>query len=199
MKSPLRIAIAGLGTVGAGTVALLQAHGEALVQKCGRPLVVTAVSARDKSRDRGVDFSGAAWFDDAVAMAGEAEADVIVELVGGEDGVAKAICEAAIAVGRPVVTANKALLALHGTKLARAAEAAGVTIGYEGRCRRRHPDRQSDARRVGRQRDFTRLRNSERHVQLYSERDAPDRAAVRRSAGRSASARLRRGRTVCRC
>lgn len=131
MSSPLRVAIAGLGTVGAGTVSLLHTHGDALVQKSGRPMVVTAVSARDKSRDRGIDLSGAVWFDDAVAMAGEAEADVIVELVGGEDGVAKAICETAIAAGRPVVTANKALLAVHGTELARAAEAADLTIGYE--------------------------------------------------------------------
>jgi homoserine dehydrogenase len=131
MSAPLRIAIAGLGTVGAGTVDLLHTHADKLALKCGRPLVVAAVSARDKSRDRGIDLSEAIWYDDAVAMARDADVDVVVELVGGEDGPAKEICQAAIAAGRPVVTANKALLAVHGTELARSAEDAGVSIGYE--------------------------------------------------------------------
>ncbi|MCZ6604475.1 MAG: homoserine dehydrogenase [Alphaproteobacteria bacterium] len=131
MTSPLRIAVAGLGTVGAGTLTLLHTHAAAIAEKCGRPIQVIAVSARDKSRDRGVDLSGMTWFDDAVEMARAADADVVVELVGGEDGPAKAICEAAISAGRSVVTANKALLAVHGTDLARDAEAAGLAIGYE--------------------------------------------------------------------
>lgn len=131
MTDPLRIAIAGLGTVGAGTVELLHRHADALALKSGRPLVVTAVSARDKSKNRGVDLSQAQWFDDAVKMAGEAPVDVVVELIGGEDGPAKAVCEAAFSAGRSVVTANKALLAIHGTELARVAEAGGLTIGYE--------------------------------------------------------------------
>ena len=131
MASPLKIAIAGLGTVGAGVLKLLAENGELLAQRCGRPLVVTAVSARDKSRKRGVDLGQARWFDDAAALAAEADAEIVLELIGGSDGVAKRVCETAIARGRSVVTANKALLAVHGTALARAAEEKGVALCYE--------------------------------------------------------------------
>ena len=131
MTQPLRIAIAGLGTVGAGTINLLARHGGVLAQRCGRELVVTAVSARNRGRARDCDIAGYDWWDDAVAMARGAEADLVIELVGGEDGPAKAICEAALAAGRHVVTANKALVAHHGTALARTAEAAGVELRYE--------------------------------------------------------------------
>ncbi len=131
MNTPLHIAVAGLGTVGAGTLKLLQTHGEMLRQRCGRPIVVSAVSARDKGRDRGVDLGGMEWHDDAAAMAARSGAEVVVELIGGADGVAKAVCEAAIASGKHVVTANKALLAHHGTALALAAEAKGVSLGFE--------------------------------------------------------------------
>ena len=131
MNTPLHIAVAGLGTVGAGTLKLLQTHGEMLRQRCGRPIVVSAVSARDKGRDRGVDLDGMEWHDDAAAMAAQSGAEVVVELIGGADGVAKAVCEAAIASGKHVVTANKALLAHHGTALALAAEAKGVSLGFE--------------------------------------------------------------------
>ena len=131
MNTPLHIAVAGLGTVGAGTLELLQTHGEMLRQRCGRPIVVAAVSARDKGRDRGVDLDGMEWHDDAAAMAAQSGAEVVVELIGGADGVAKAVCEAAIASGKHVVTANKALLAHHGTALALAAEAKGVSLGFE--------------------------------------------------------------------
>ena len=131
MNTPLHIAVAGLGTVGAGTLKLLQTHGEMLRQRCGRAIVVIAVSARDKGRDRGVDLDGMEWHDDAAAMAAQSGAEVVVELIGGADGVAKAVCEAAIASGKHVVTANKALLAHHGTALALAAEAKGVSLGFE--------------------------------------------------------------------
>ncbi|MBV8534378.1 MAG: homoserine dehydrogenase, partial [Alphaproteobacteria bacterium] len=131
MASPLKIAIAGLGTVGAGVVKLLADNGQLLAQRCGRPLVVTAVSARDKSRKRGVELGQARWFDDAAALAAEADAEIVLELIGGSDGIARRVCETAIARGRSVVTANKALLALHGTALARAAEEKGVALCYE--------------------------------------------------------------------
>jgi homoserine dehydrogenase len=131
LNTPLHIAVAGLGTVGAGTLKLLQTHGEMLRQRCGRAIVVSAVSARDKGRDRGVDLDGMEWHDDAAAMAAQSGAEVVVELIGGADGVAKAVCEAAIASGKHVVTANKALLAHHGTALALAAEAKGVSLGFE--------------------------------------------------------------------
>lgn len=131
MTEPLNIAIAGLGTVGVGTVRLLVEQADLLTARSGRAIRVTAISARERGRDRGIDISDYQWFDDAATMAAEAEADVVVELIGGSDGVARAVCDAAIAAGRHVVTANKALLAEAGTEVARAAEGAGVTLGYE--------------------------------------------------------------------
>ncbi len=131
MSRPLKIAIAGLGTVGAGVLKLVEQNGAILQQRSGRAIQVSAVSARDRGRDRGVSLGDAVWFDDAVNMAREADAEVVVELIGGAGGVAKAVCEAAIGAGRHVVTANKALIAMHGTNIARAAEGAGVSIGYE--------------------------------------------------------------------
>ncbi|MFQ5953920.1 MAG: homoserine dehydrogenase [Kiloniellales bacterium] len=131
MSRPFKVAVAGLGTVGVGTLRLLAAQAEALERRCGRRIEVTAVSARDRRRDRGIDISDLRWYDDPVALAREAEAEVVVEMIGGSDGPACAVVEAAIAAGRHVVTANKALMAVHGTALARSAEAAGVRIGFE--------------------------------------------------------------------
>src|SRR5688572_13937437 len=131
MANPLKVAIAGLGTVGAGTVKLLAENGDLLTRRCGRPLIVTAVSARDRKRERGIDLSRAAWFDDPVRLAAEADADVIVEVIGGADGAAKSVVKTAIGRKRDVVTANKALLALHGAMLARAADQAGVSLAFE--------------------------------------------------------------------
>ncbi len=127
---PLKVAIAGLGTVGCGVVKLLQANAQVIGQRLGRPITITAVCDRDR-RARDVLLDGYRWFDDAVAMAADADADVVVELIGGAEGVARAVCERAISSGRHVVTANKALLAHHGMALARAAEAKGVVLGYE--------------------------------------------------------------------
>ncbi len=131
MSEPLKIAVAGLGTVGAGTLGLITVQGDLLARRCGRPIQIVAISARDRGRDRGIDLSAYEWFDDPVAMSAAANVDVVVELIGGSDGVAKAVIEAAIAAGRHVVTANKALIALHGTALALAAEAKGVSLNYE--------------------------------------------------------------------
>lgn len=131
MTHPLKIAVAGLGTVGAGTLKILHDQSDLLALKCGRRLEVTAVSARNQNRDRGVDTGRFTWFDDPVEMAREADAEVVLELIGGADGTALALCEAAIASGRHVVTANKALLAHHGTDLARKAEAADLVLAYE--------------------------------------------------------------------
>ncbi|GLR68178.1 homoserine dehydrogenase [Acidocella aquatica] len=129
--TPLKIGIAGLGTVGAGTARLLADNAALIATRAGRPITLTAVSARDKSRDRGIALTGITWHDDALALAADPNVDVVVELIGGSDGPAKALVEAAIAAGRPVVTANKALLAIHGTALAAAAEAAGLPLGFE--------------------------------------------------------------------
>ena len=127
----LKIGIAGLGTVGLGVIELLAERAALLVERCGRRIVVTAVSSRDRHRDRGVDIGGMQWFDDPRAMAADADVDVVVELIGGADGVALDVCRAAIAGGKPVVTANKAMIAHHGASLAESAEAGGVSLGYE--------------------------------------------------------------------
>jgi homoserine dehydrogenase len=131
LSQPLNIAVAGLGTVGAGTLKLLAQQAKILESRCGCPIRVAAVSARDRRRERGVSLDGVQWFDDPVAMAKAPGIDAVVEVIGGADGPAKAVCEAAIAAGRHVVTANKALLAHHGTALAKAAEAKGVALAYE--------------------------------------------------------------------
>ncbi len=131
MKPALKIAIAGLGTVGAGILQLLARQAELLTVRAGRHIVVAAVSARDRRRDRGVDLSAVRWYEDAVAMAGDPEIDVVVELIGGTDGVALDLIEAALAHQKHVVTANKALMAQHGTRLAASAEAAGLALAFE--------------------------------------------------------------------
>lgn len=131
MNKPLKVAIAGLGTVGAGTVDVLTKHAEQIAARCGRTILVTAVSARDKNKDRGVDLSSYTWFDDPVIMAEEADADVVVELIGGSSGTALELTKAAFSAGRHVVTANKALVAEEGTALALAAEGADVSLAYE--------------------------------------------------------------------
>jgi homoserine dehydrogenase len=131
VKPPLKIALAGLGTVGAGTLRLLRDNADLLGERCGRQIAVGAVSARDRRRDRGIDISAARWFDDAAAMAADPEIDVVVELIGGADGVALDTVKAALARGKHVVTANKALMAHHGTELARLAEARGVALAFE--------------------------------------------------------------------
>ncbi len=131
MPESLRVGIAGLGTVGASVVRVLRDKAAELTRQCGRDIVVAAVSARDPNRDRGIDLSGAQWFDDPVKLAETAGIDVFVELIGGEQGPAKASVGAALAAGRHVVTANKALLARHGVALAEIAEAKGVLLNYE--------------------------------------------------------------------
>jgi len=131
MTTSLRIGIAGLGTVGAGTVRLLQEHGDLLSVRCGRPIVIAAVSARERARDRGIDLSRLRWCDDPLELARDPGIDVVVELIGGSGGIARELVEGSLAARKHVVTANKALLAHHGTALARAAEAAGVTLAYE--------------------------------------------------------------------
>jgi homoserine dehydrogenase len=125
------IAVAGLGTVGAGTLQLLQRQAELLARRAGRRLLVAAVSARDRRRDRGVELSAARWYEDAAAMAADPEIDVVVELIGGADGIARQVVEAALDHGKHVVTANKALMAHDGTRLAACAEKKGLTLSFE--------------------------------------------------------------------
>ncbi len=131
MTKSLRLGLAGLGTVGVGVVRIVEAHNALLASRAGRPIEITAVSARSRGKDRGVDLSPYAWEDDPVALAVRDDVDVYVELMGGEDGPAKASVEAAIAAGKQVVTANKAMLAIHGQAMAEAAETAKVTLKFE--------------------------------------------------------------------
>ena len=131
MTRHLRIGIAGLGTVGVGVLNILTMHGEILEARAGCRLSVKGVTARDRGRDRGVDLNKYTWFDNALDMANSQDIDIVIELIGGADGVAKAFAETAIATKKHLITANKALIALHGSSLAFAAEDAGVTIGYE--------------------------------------------------------------------
>jgi homoserine dehydrogenase len=128
---PLRVGIAGLGTVGAGVVRLLAENSEILRLHCPRAIEVVAVCARDRSKDRGIDLKSVRWTADPMALADDPDVDVVAEMIGGADGVAKALVEKAIVKGKHVVTANKALLAHHGTALALAAERAGVALAYE--------------------------------------------------------------------
>jgi homoserine dehydrogenase len=131
LRPPLRLGIAGLGTVGGGVVAIVQQHGALLAARAGRRIEIVAVSARNRNRERGADLSSYAWEDDPVALSRRDDVDVLIEVMGGEDGPAKAAVETAIATGKHVVTANKAMMAMHGQSMAEAAEAAGVALRYE--------------------------------------------------------------------
>jgi homoserine dehydrogenase len=112
-------------------VRLLRRHHDLLAKRAGRPIEIAAVSARRRGLDRDVDLAEYRWCDEAVDLAAAPDIDVVVELIGGERGPAKALVESALAQGKPVVTANKALLARHGAALARLAEESGVALAYE--------------------------------------------------------------------
>ncbi len=131
MSRPLSVALAGLGTVGVGVLRLLRENADLIAGRAGRPIAVTAVSARDRGRDRGLTLAGLRWYDEPEALADDAEADVIVEVIGGAEGPARALVERALAAGKPVVTANKALIAVHGAALAARAEASGAPLAFE--------------------------------------------------------------------
>ncbi len=131
MTAPLRIALAGLGTVGGGVVKLLNENSDLIARRAGRPIEIVAVNARDRNRKRDFDVSKAQWVDDPVELAKKDDVDVVVELIGGSDGVALALARAAVAGGKAFVTANKAMIAHHGLELAIAAEAAGTSLKYE--------------------------------------------------------------------
>jgi len=131
MEKPLKVAVAGLGTVGSAVINILQKRRDDFARQCGRAIDIVGINARDKSRDRGFDRAGMRWYDDAVELAKSAEADVFVELIGGEEGAAHQAVTAALQAGRHVVTANKALLAKHGVSLAKMAEEKGVLLNFE--------------------------------------------------------------------
>jgi homoserine dehydrogenase len=131
MSKKLRLGVAGLGTVGCGVLDILAKHGALVAARAGADVEVTAVSARNRTKNRGHDLTAVGWFDDPVALAKSAEIDVFVELMGGEGDPAKAAVEAALNAGKPVITANKALLAHHGASLAKLAESHGLALNFE--------------------------------------------------------------------
>jgi homoserine dehydrogenase len=131
MPDILRLGLAGVGTVGTSLLRMIERHGNDLAVRCGVPITVSGISARDRKKDRGIDLTGPIWFDDPVALADDPGNDVFVELIGGANGIALESIKAAMAAGKHIVTANKALLAEHGLDLARQAEEAGVSLNFE--------------------------------------------------------------------
>ena len=131
MSDPLRIALAGLGTVGTGVIRLIETNREMIAARAGRPIEIVAVTARERGKDRGVDLSPYAWVDDMLAMATRADVDVVVELVGGSDGPALTLARSALDAGKGLVTANKAMVAHHGLELAELAAIAKAPFAFE--------------------------------------------------------------------
>lgn len=131
MSESLRVALAGLGTVGTGVIKLLDENRELIERRAGRPIEIIAVSARDRSRDRGVDLSRFTWEDAPAALAVRDDIDVIAELIGGSDGPALSLARDTLGAGKSFVTANKAMIAHHGLELAESAEKARVALKYE--------------------------------------------------------------------
>jgi len=131
MAPPLKVGVAGLGTVGTALLAQIAHQRDALTARCGRPIDVVAVCARSRNKDRGVDLRKMKWFAEPSALARDPDIDVFVELIGGEGDPGKSAIEAALTSGKSVVTANKALLARHGVKLAGLAERNHVALNFE--------------------------------------------------------------------
>lgn len=131
MAEPLNIALAGLGTVGTGVIRLLETNAELIARRASRPIRISVVSARDRSKDRGVDLSKYAWEDDLTQLPSHDDVDVVVELIGGSDGPALTLARDVISHGKALVTANKAMIAHHGLDLAEAAEGAGSALKFE--------------------------------------------------------------------
>ncbi len=130
-KKPISLALAGLGTVGCGLLSLMDKNAAFLQDRAGHSFVISAVSARDKTRQRPVDITAYDWYDNPLDLADPAIADIVVELIGGADGPALALARKALSQGMAVITANKAMIAHHGAELARLAEDNGTVIRFE--------------------------------------------------------------------
>ncbi len=131
MNEPLRIGIAGLGTVGAGVVKILQRNASMIAARAGREIRVVAVSARDRDRDRGFDIHGIRWYENAIEMTTYPAVDVVCELIGGAEGIARDVCISALEHGKSVVTANKALVAHYGEALEALSLQKGKEFAFE--------------------------------------------------------------------
>jgi homoserine dehydrogenase len=131
MAHPLRIALAGLGTVGTGVIRLVQENSALIARRAGRAIEIVAVSARERTKDRGVDLTPFRWVDDMGELATAPDIDVVVELVGGSDGPALTLARETLRAGRALVTANKAMIAHHGAELGALAEERGAPLKFE--------------------------------------------------------------------
>jgi homoserine dehydrogenase len=131
MAQPLKVGLAGLGTVGSAVVRLLDEGRDKLLARCGRGIEIVALNARSRSKKRDFDLKKFRWVADPLALAHDPAIDVFVEVMGGAGDPAKSAVETALGAGKPVVTANKALLAAHGQKLAALAERKGVALNFE--------------------------------------------------------------------
>lgn len=131
MVAPLKLGIAGLGTVGAEVIRVIARQQKLLASRCGRGIEVVGVTARSKAKKRGIDLKGVVWAKSPLALASDPNIDCFVELMGGADEPALSAIEAALRAGKSVVTANKALIAKHGTRLAELAERQGVALNFE--------------------------------------------------------------------
>ena len=131
MTKPLRLGIAGLGTVGIGVIKIIQNKKSLLEERTGRKILISAITAKSNTKKRGLDLSSYHWEKDPISLANRDDIDVFIELIGGHDGVAKEAVEVAINKGKDVVTANKALLAHHGHELALKAEKSGSILRFE--------------------------------------------------------------------
>lgn len=131
MNREIKLGIAGLGTVGQGVFKIFESNGATIAKKCDSGIKIVAVSARDKSKDRGIKTEGLTWYEDARDLANDGDVNCIVELIGGADGVAYELCKESLKQGKHVVTANKAMVAKHGFELAQIAEENGVQLLFE--------------------------------------------------------------------
>lgn len=131
MTTTLKVGIAGLGTVGSGVLRILRDHADLLTARAGRPIQVTAVTARDRTRNRGIPLDSMQWHDTPEALAADPGVELVVEVIGGSENPARGLVEKALQAGKPVITANKALLAHHGLALAEIAERTGTPLAFE--------------------------------------------------------------------
>ena len=198
MVAPLRVGIAGLGTVGAEVVRLIEEQARTLSARCGRGVRVVAVTARSKAKKRSLDLRGIEWAKSPLALANDPSIDCFVELMGGSGEPALSAIEAALKSGKSVVTANKALIAKHGIAAGEGRREAWRRAELRGGGRRRHPRHQDPARRACRHRRQPRLRHPQRHLQLHPDPDGAGGAVVCRMPEGRAAARLCRSQSVVR-
>ncbi len=130
MNAPLKVGLIGLGSVGQGVVRVLKNNGEEIARRLGRPIVITHAAARDLKKKRDCNLNDITVTSDAMFIARDADVDVVVEVIGGFSP-ARELLLAAIARGKPVVTANKALLAEDGNRIFAAAREKGVMLAFE--------------------------------------------------------------------